>query len=156
MGTPPALADWQIFAPEAAGFSAEFPAEPAFRDVVAPRSPAVAFFHDYRLARDGSVFFVDVIELTPVMRDALTDREVVDFAAGVVAPDCERGALREIPMAGGVGHETTFRCPNDVAMRLRLRIEGPWVYQVAAAGGPGFIATPEAARFLDSFRLVER
>lgn len=156
LGAAPALAgDWQVIAPSAEGFAAEFPAEPAYRDVVELQSPAVEFFHDYRLARDENVFFVDVIKLTPVMRDVLTDLEVVEFAAGVAGPDCERGTLREIAMAGGVGYETTFRCPNDVTMRLRLRIEGPWVYQVAAAGGPGFVATPEVARFLDSFRLAD-
>jgi hypothetical protein len=155
--TSAAAEGWLTVSPPGDGFAADFPALPVTRVVVETESStAVERFRDYRLTADEGTFFVDAIRLSAFLRDALSDAEVLAFALGLVAPDCEQGTPREIAMAGTSGHEATFRCPAELTMRMRILIDGPWLYQVAAAGGPGFITVPDSVRFLDSFRLVPR
>jgi hypothetical protein len=72
---------------------------------------------------------------------------------GVAGSDCEASEPREVAAAVGISHEVTFRCPDELTMRARFHIVDEWLYQVGAGGGPGFAVGPDAARFLDSFRL---
>ena len=143
-------------APPDQGFSIDFPAEPAFRDVVEMKSAAIEFFHDYRAVTEAGVFLVDVVRFTPDVRAARTDAELLDTAVDAVAgSDCEASEPREAPAAGGIAHEVTFHCPDELTMRAHFRIVDEWLYQIGAGGGPGFAVGPDAVRFLDSFRLVE-
>ena len=57
--------EWQTLSPPGEGFSIDFPAEPAMRDVVEMKSEAIEFFHDYRAFVDDGVFLVDVVRFTP-------------------------------------------------------------------------------------------
>jgi hypothetical protein len=88
------------------------------------------------------------------VRAARTDEEILDIAVdGVAGNDCEASAPLSVQSGGGVAHEVTFRCPDDLTMRARFHIADEWLYQVGAGGGPGVAVSPDAARFLDSFRL---
>jgi hypothetical protein len=150
-----AAAEWQPFSAGEDGFSAEFPVEPAFRDVAEMKSEAIVFFHDYRAVTEAGVFLVDVVRFTPAVRAARTDDELLDIAVDAVAGnDCEASEPREVQAAASIAHEATFRCPDELTMRARFRIADEWLYQVGAGGGPGFADGPDAARFIDSFRLV--
>jgi hypothetical protein len=150
-----AAAEWKTFTAAEDGFSAEFPAEPVIRDIAEMKSEAIVFFHDYRTVTDAGVFLVDVVRFTPAVRAARTDAELLDTAVdGVAGNDCEASEPREVEAAGGIAHEAIFRCPDELTMRARFRIADEWLYQVGAGGGPGFAVGPNAARFIDSFRLV--
>jgi len=151
----PVLADWETFTSAEDGFSAEFPMPPTYTDIVEMQGDTIALFHDYRAFTDTSVFLVDVVRFTPATRAARTDAELLATAVeGVAGSDCEASAPFEIPGDGGVAHEVTFTCPNDLTMRARFRIAGAWLYQAGAGGGPGVAGGPDAVRFLDSFRLT--
>ncbi len=150
-----AAAEWRTFTSAEDSFSAEFPVEPAFRDVAEMKSEAIVFFHDYRAVTEAGVLLVDVVRFTPAVRAARTDAELLDIAVAAVAGnDCEASAPREVQATGGVAHQATFRCPDELTMRARFHITEEWLYQVGAGGGPGFAVGPDAARFIDSFRLV--
>jgi hypothetical protein len=151
----PALAEWETFTSTDDGFSAEFPMPPTYTDIVEMQGDTIALFHDYRAFTDVAVFLVDVVRFTPATRAARTDAELLATAVeGVAGSDCEASAPSEIPADGGVAHEVTFTCPNDLTMRARFRIAGEWLYQVGAGGGAGVAGGPDAVRFLDSFRLA--
>lgn len=147
---------WVTLAPPGQGFSVDFPSEPAFRDIVEMQGGAIVLFHDHRAIVDDGVFVIDVVRFTPAMRAERTDAELTDIAIRAAGAACEVGAPREIETTSGIAHEVTFRCPEDLTMRARFLVEGEWLYQVGAAGRPGFVAGPDARRFLDSFRLVPK
>jgi hypothetical protein len=149
-----AAAEWKTFTSAEDGFSADFPAEPQFRDIAEMKGEAMVFFHDYRALTEAGVFLVDVVRFTPAVRAVRTDDELLDIAVdGVAGGDCEASEPREASAAGGIADEVTFRCPDDLTMRARFHIADEWLYQVGAGGGPGVAVGPDAVRFLDSFRL---
>lgn len=151
----PALAEWETFTSAGDGFSAEFPMPPTYTDIVEMQGDTIALFHDYRAFTDAAVFLVDVVRFTPATRAARTDAELLATAVeGVAGGDCEASDPFEIAGDGGVAHEVTFTCPNDLTMRARFRIAGEWLYQTGAGGGPGVAGGADATRFLDSFRLA--
>jgi hypothetical protein len=145
---------WLTLAPPGQGFSVDFPSEPTFRDVVEMQGEAIALFHDHRTIVDDGVFVIDVVRFTPAMRAERTDAELTDIAIRGAGAACEVGTPREIEITSGTAYEVTFLCPEELTMRARFLVEGEWLYQVGAAGRPGFVAGPDAGRFLDSFRLV--
>ena len=151
----PAEDAWTTLAPEGQGFSIAFPAEPAFRDVVEMQGDSIVLFHDWRVITDAGVFVVDVVRVTPSMRAARTDAQLADIAIRGASAGCEVGTPREIVAASGNAWEVTFRCPEELTMRARIQVAGEWLYQVGAAGKPGFVTGADVARFLDSFRVLE-
>jgi hypothetical protein len=146
---------WITLAPEGQGFSIDFPAEPAFRDVVEMQGDAIVLFHDHRALVDDGVFVIDVVRFTETLRAERTDAQLVDIAIRGAGAACDTGTPREVETASGTAWEGTFRCPEDLTMRARFQVEGEWLYQAGAAGRPDFVNSPDAVRFLDSFRLVE-
>ena len=149
-----AAAEWEMFTSPEDGFSAEFPAEPTFTDIAEMKSEAIVHFHDYRAVTDHGVFLVDVVRFTPDVRAARTDAELLDIAVdGVAGTDCAASKPREVQGVGGISHEVTFDCPDELTMRARFHIAEAWLYQTGVGGGPGVATGPDAARFLDSFRL---
>lgn len=151
----PARADWETFTSAEDGFSAAFPMPPTYTDIVEMKGDTIALFHDYRAFTDAAVFLVDVVRFTPATRAARTDAELLATAVeGVAGSDCEASDPFEIQADGGVAHEVTFTCPNDLIMRARFRIAGEWLYQAGAGGGAGVAGGADAVRFLDSFRLA--
>jgi hypothetical protein len=145
---------WITLAPPQQGFSVEFPAEPTFRDVAEMQGESIALFHDWRTLIEGGVFVIDVVRFSPATRAARTDAELADIAIRGVGAACETGTPREVETANGNAWEVTFRCPEELTMRARFKIEGEWLYQVGAAGVSGFVTRADSVRFLDSFRLV--
>jgi hypothetical protein len=145
---------WITLAPAGHGFAADFPAEPVFRDIVEMQGESIALFHDHRTIVDDGVFVIDVVRFTPAMRAARTDAELIDIAIRAAGAACAVGVPRQVETAGSTAYEVMFRCPEDLTMRARFLVKGEWLYQVGAAGRPGFVAGPDAGRFLDSFRLV--
>lgn len=146
---------WITLAPPEQNFSIEFPAEPAFRDVAEMQGEAIALFHDHRALVEDGVFVVDVVRFTPAIRAARTDAQLADIAIRGAGAACETGTPREVETANGAAWEVTFRCPEELTMRARFKVEGEWLYQVGAAGVSGFVTSPDAVRFLDSFRLID-
>jgi len=149
-----AAAEWETFTAADDGFSADFPVPPTYADIVEMQGESMVFFHDYRALTEAGVFLIDVVRFTPAVRAARTDDELLDIAVdGVAGGDCEASEPRKVSAGGGTADEVTFRCPDELTMRARFHIADEWLYQVGAGGGPGVAGGPDAARFLDSFRL---
>lgn len=151
----PAAAEWETFTATDDSFSIEFPVPPTFSDIVEMQGEAIVHFHDYRALTEAGVFLVDVVRFTPAVRAARSDAELIDIAVvGVAGNDCEASEPHEVPVAGGIAHEVTFRCPDELTMRARFQLAEAWLYQIGAGGGPGIANGADSTRFLESFRLL--
>jgi hypothetical protein len=73
----------------------------------------------------------------------------------MVFPNCRIG--ESAPIAGGPGAawQVAYTCPDDVTIRYRLHLYGDRLYRLAAGGPRGVAESAAAARFFQSFAIVD-
>jgi hypothetical protein len=146
---------WFTLAPPGEGFSVEMPGEGA-RSRDNNHDPELfERVEDYGADYDGGYFIVSAFHFRPEKREALTDAEIFEFSAALIGPTCQTVLVE--PYLGGPGAAQAIRydCGDGIRVAERVHLVGDRLYRLSAGGSDGVETSDGAARFFDSFRIVD-
>jgi len=146
---------WFTLAPPGEGFSVEMPGEEA-RSRDNNHDPEL--FEDVKdFGADYGVgyFILSVFHFRPDKREVLSDAEVFDFSAALIGPTCRTVSVSPYLGGPGAAQSVTYDCGDGIRVAERVHIVGDWLYRLSAGGPDGVEASDGAARFFDSFRIVD-
>ncbi len=106
----------------------------------------------YRLFHRGGTFEGFVVALPPEMA-ARPPETVLDQFVATSTASCRLVSQADLVIAGGVGREVTAACANRID-RGRLYLVDGTAFGVAATGPEAFVASADADRFLNTFKVV--
>jgi len=150
-GTSASAHEWTTLASTEDGFSVEFPgaAQPVKIDLD-PKSMVSA--RQWALDKGQSGYVLIAVQFKiPVNKSEFLDATVKGAKGQCEIREDKRGTI-----PGGVSTDVVVdKCPDGKVVKLRMSAFGPWLYQAIVAGSPGIEETPEAKRFLDSFKITQ-
>ncbi|MFO1184638.1 MAG: hypothetical protein U1E56_07615 [Bauldia sp.] len=149
----PALAEWAPFASPGDGFTVDFPAAPE----VTARNDDITLVSDtlYTVATPTTVAQVQAVRF---FQAPAGDPPGLDLFRGVLrAAACSADGLATESIGAAVAHSRSGLCQGGAyGFAHRMVFAGDRAWLIVYAGPPGTEASPEAKRFLASFRLTAR
>jgi hypothetical protein len=149
---------WLAIRPAGEGFRFQMPEEPAEERRVLEDRPGEPEIRSWTLNRGDGEFFVGIARLpmaaTRESAGPLLDRE----ARSVVAEAGGSEAVTsDTSKADSAERTLRFKVPDKIvsgggATRIRLIVVGPRLIRLSVTGTEEFVAQPETARFLESYR----
>ena len=146
---------WFTLAPPGEGFSVEMPGEGA-RSRDNNHDPELfESVDDYGADYDGGYFIVSAFHFRPEKREALTDAEIFDFSAALIGPTCQTVSVAPYLGGPGAAQSISYDCGDGIRVAERVHLVGDRLYRLSAGGPDGVEASDGAARFFDSFKIVD-
>ncbi len=145
--------EWKPLTAEYDGFSIEVPGTPVIKErpfdtATFTSIPAFIVYHDAGLLRLTAIHF------RPEVLSAATPEQVFGYARNTAPMRCATLFDGPLESTFGPGIEIAGRCPDGVDFRMQFILAGTSLYEIFASGPEGFIAGPDTARFIQSFKVV--
>jgi hypothetical protein len=149
--------DWQAFTPKGAGFRISVPGLPEETQQTAKSPQGTVAIRSFPLTTKDATFVAGMTEYPAANFVAGQEQSRLDQARDG-ALQTAKGRLRserKITVDGRPGRELMIATETGHAIRLRLIADGPRLFQVMVIANSRFLESPDATRFLESFRLVK-
>lgn len=137
------------------GFAADFPSAPQVTDDTELPS-GVARVRNYIVGRGNGAFAVIVNKVAHDISKGNVDQTINNALKSHVETGRCKGitGLNKVAIPGAVAWEATLEGCNDLSIRKRIIVIGNFKYDVGVAGDSDLVGSPDAERFLQSFRHI--
>lgn len=149
--------EWKPVAPKDAGFRVSLPAQPEENKQTIKAAQGSITIRSFTLAVKDGTYAVGVTEHAEAAVPAGQDQARLDQARDGAVQHA-KGRLRgetKITVEGRSGREILITTETGQSLKIRLIADRNRLYQVMAVGGNRFLESPEATRFLESFRFAK-
>ncbi len=149
--------EWKSFAPKGTSFQVSVPGQPTENLQAIKSAQGTINIRFYTLTTKQGTFVAGVTEHPEGTVPAGQDQGRLDQARDGAVQQA-KGRLRsetKIVVDGRPGREFFVATETGHAVKVRLIADRHRLYQVMVVGNTRFLDSPEAARFLDSFRLTK-
>ena len=145
---------WKTFAPQAAGFEVLLPGNPTEKRQTVRTIQGNGELRLFTLGGKAGSYAVGVTELPDAAVTPGKEEQRLDLARDGAVQQAT-GRLRwekKILVAGCHGRDLAIGNDAGATVRIRLIADHNRLYQLLVVGDAAFLDSPDAARFLDSFK----
>lgn len=149
-------AEWKAISPKGTRFSVNMPGQPTESSHAIKAIQGPINIRLYSLTTKAGSYVAGVTEHPETAFVAGQDQSRLDQARDGAVQQA-KGRLRsesKIVVDGRPGREISVATETGHAVKIRLIADRHRLYQVMVVGSTRFLASPDAVRFLESFRLT--
>jgi hypothetical protein len=156
---PAGKVDWKPFSPKDGAFTTLFPAPPEehTKPINTPQGMLDLVYYEAEMpGRDGKLL-VGFTEFAASSIKAGSEDKRLDHARDGAVASTKGKLLREksLLLDNYPGRELEIEIEGKARVVLRLYAVKNRLYQVVVAGSPEFVASPDALKFLTSFKIAK-